>query len=120
MERASRVRVVNRYDAFICYSARKGVYNTFHDVFKAFLSQRQVNAYSAAKLPSGCIWESEIFEAIRKSDSAILLLSPPFFQSRFIQNKELPLLIEAAERKWRRKRLYPILVEQCSEAQLAP
>jgi hypothetical protein len=120
VKQGRRVRVADRYDAFICYPAKKGVYDTFHHVLKEFFLRHEIYAYSATKPPSGCIWEDEIFKTIRRSNSSILLLSPPFFRSRFIQDKELPLLIEAAELKQNKKPLYPILVENCTKSQLAP
>jgi molecular chaperone DnaK len=60
-------------------------------------------------LEAGSAWEMEVRNAIDSSDGAILLISPDFLDSNYIQTKELPRLMAA--RKNRGLELIPVIIK---------
>jgi len=50
--------------------------------------------WDTSELPAGADWSQEIEKAIRRSDIAVLLISPSFLASDFIVTKELPALLK--------------------------
>lgn len=63
------------------------------------------------RLTTGDDWEKEIKEAINESDIAILIISTDFLASDFITKKEIPPILENAEKKG--VKIMPIVVEHC-------
>ena len=57
-------------------------------------------------------WFTEIERAMNRADVAILLISADFLTSRFILDKEVPVLLE--RRQSEGLLVYPILVEDCA------
>jgi hypothetical protein len=60
-------------------------------------------------LEAGSAWEMEVRNAIDCSDGAILLVSPDFLDSNYIQTKELPRLMAAWEN--RGLELIPVIIK---------
>ena len=54
------------------------------------------NVWDDTKIQIGDDWEKEIRTTLERTKVAILLISADFYASEFIQNKELPVLLEAA------------------------
>jgi hypothetical protein len=63
------------------------------------------------RLTTGDDWEKEIKEAINEADIAILIISTDFLASDFITKKEIPPILENAEKKG--VKIMPIVVEHC-------
>ena len=61
-------------------------------------------------LELGEAWESRIFEEIRRADVVLLLVSPAFLASTFINERELPLVREVGETG---ASVIPIVVAPC-------
>lgn len=63
------------------------------------------------QLEAGDVWADHIEEALASAKVAILLVSPDFLASDFIAARELPPLLEAAERD--EARLMAIILSDC-------
>jgi len=57
----------------------------------------QITAWDDTMLSPGARWKEEIKSAVDSADIAILIVSADFLASDFIQNDELPPLLESAE-----------------------
>jgi hypothetical protein len=67
--------------------------------------------WSDKRVKTGALWEDEIKASLQDARVAILLVSPNFLASDFIQNSELPHLLKAAEE--RNLTILWILIEDC-------
>lgn len=63
------------------------------------------------RLTTGDEWEKEINHAINEANIAILIISTDFLASDFITKKEIPPILENAEKKG--VKIMPIVVEHC-------
>ncbi|EMO31434.1 TIR domain protein [Leptospira santarosai str. HAI821] len=92
---------------FICYSsdqidwARKigSKVNTAYD--------GKISAWWDERKSTGDYWDSIIKQKLSEADSFLLILSPGFFKSEYIQNIELPIIIRRHESE--RIRIIPII-----------
>jgi predicted ATPase len=76
------------------------------------LLHRGVEIWHDRTITTGSFWDELIAEAIGKAEAAILLISADFFNSKYIRERELPMLLEASRR--RNLRLFPVLVRDCA------
>uniref|UniRef100_UPI0005C6B00E toll/interleukin-1 receptor domain-containing protein n=1 Tax=Leptospira santarosai TaxID=28183 RepID=UPI0005C6B00E len=92
---------------FICYSsdqidwARKigNKVNTAYD--------GKISAWWDERKSTGDYWDSIIKQKLSEADSFLLILSPGFFKSEYIQNIELPIIIRRHESE--KIRIIPII-----------
>ena len=83
---------------FISYSQRdKKFMNELQAHLKPFLRSGVVTAWSDQQIASGAQWFQEIQTALSKASVAVLLVSPDFLASDFIQEREFGLLLKEAE-----------------------
>ena len=88
---------VEKQFAFISYSHKD---SDFLKEFRIHISHRlesKVNVWCDKNIVPGSKWKKEIEEAIQCAKVVILLISAHFFKSRFINQEELPAILQAAE-----------------------
>lgn len=77
---------------------------------------KKVGLFSDRDLKTGDLWEKRIIDSLDSAEAAILLLSPSFFASDFIVQKELPKIVERARSG--RMFVFPICIRPCSRVSL--
>ncbi|RNI21793.1 toll/interleukin-1 receptor domain-containing protein [Rufibacter latericius] len=82
---------------FISYSHLDS--NLLKSLKRHFKSLKGINFWDDSKILAGTRWEDEISKALTDAKVAILMVSADFLNSTYIINKELPVLLEAAETK---------------------
>jgi hypothetical protein len=97
---------------FISYSHKD---EEFKDELVTMLAglQRQgiIDPWQDRRIEEGDQWHQSIQDAMNDCDLAILLVSPDFIASRFIQDEELPRLLQ--RRRAHGLRVVPIIVRPC-------
>jgi hypothetical protein len=97
---------------FISYSHRD---EEFKDELVTMLAGLQrlgvIRAWQDRLIEAGDEWYKSIQDAMDDCDLALLLVSPDFIASRFIQDEELPRVL--ARREEVRLRVIPIIVRPC-------
>ena len=100
-------------EVFISYSHEDASYK---DVLLRHLRILEKNHiamfWDTSEIPSGSDWSKSISSAIDKAAVAILLVSPHFMASDFINNVELPALIKRAQTHG--TIILPILIRSCA------
>src|SRR5579871_6471088 len=87
-----------RTKAFISYSHKDRTYlEELHEHLAHYEKQGLIHYWDDQKLTPGMPWEDNIKQAITSAKVAILLVSPSFLASEFINSHELPPLLEAAQ-----------------------
>src|SRR5579871_6023083 len=56
--------------------------------------QQKIRQWTDRDIPVGAAWKEEIEKALQEADIAVLLVTPAFFNSGFIRDKELPELLK--------------------------
>ncbi|MDB5223157.1 MAG: toll/interleukin receptor protein [Chitinophagaceae bacterium] len=79
----------SHYDKFFLTDLKKH--------FKPFINK--ISFWDDTKILAGEEWEKKIKTALESCKIAILLISADFFNSDFIEKNELPILLDAAEKK---------------------
>src|SRR5215472_12294365 len=86
---------------FVSYSHKDQVWlDRFLTMLQPYVQKNGWSIWSDRDIRSGERWRQAIDDALRAARVAVLLASPDFFASRFIQRDELPLLL-SAEREGR-------------------
>jgi hypothetical protein len=87
-----------RTKIFISYCHHDTNYMQRLKVFlRDYSIRHQIDVWDDTKIPPGSPWYDEMMQAIRQTKIAIVLLSADYFASDFINEYELPLLLEGAE-----------------------
>jgi internalin A len=101
-----------RDQIFISYSHRDSRFLEELQPHLTFLEARGlVNFWNDQKLQPGAKWRQEIEQALARTRVALLLISPDFLVSDFINEYELPELLKAAQKG--EVTIWPIIVSYC-------
>jgi predicted ATPase len=80
------------------------------------LLEKDVEIWHDRLVATGDYWHQRIGNKIEESTAAVILISPHFFNSLYIRNSEIPLLLKASRE--RGLRLFPVLVQGCAWQQV--
>jgi hypothetical protein len=97
---------------FISYSQRDGDWMERLKLHLALLERRGiVHVWSDTQIRIGDRWEAEIESALAESRAAVLLITPAFLASSYIQEQELPRILEHAADGMR---VLPLIARPCA------
>jgi internalin A len=85
-----------RSSAFISYSHKDRKWLARISEMLTPLERRGLRVWSDEELKPGTLWREEIARAIADAKVAVLLVSPAFLDSEFIDQNELPPLLAAS------------------------
>ncbi len=94
-----------RRTVFVCYAHED---REHLDLLRQHIKSARLGweAWDDSRIQAGTDWREKIETALRQARAAILLVSAAFLSSEFIQEKELPVLLERARKD--RFRLIPV------------
>jgi hypothetical protein len=102
-----------RERVFICYSRKDAVWLARVREQLAVLERAGlISIFDDTGLGAGEDWRARLHQEMLKAKLAVLLVSPPFLTSAFIQGEEIPLLFDRHAKEG--MRIYPILVRPCA------
>jgi TIR domain len=102
-----------RDSIFISYShADEKICQEFLKMLRPLAQTNGLKIWSDHEIPVGAIWREEIEKALARTRIAVLLVSPDFLDSDFIQKNELPPLLAAA--KTQGARIFWIACRPCN------
>ena len=101
------------FKIFVSYSHKDERFKNELVTMLAGLERRRVvDAWQDRRLEAGDDWHASIDDAMDQCDLALLLVSPDYLKSRFIQEEEQPRLLK--RRAEMRVRVLPIIVRPCN------
>jgi small GTP-binding protein len=97
---------------FISYAHKDEEFkNEFITMLAGLQQQQLITVWQDRQIEEGDEWYQAIRDAMTECDLAILFISPDFIASRFIQDKELPALLQRRQEEG--LRVVPIIVRPC-------
>jgi class 3 adenylate cyclase len=86
---------------------------------RPFLRREDFDLWDDTRIAAGDVWRSEIESALARAGAAVLLVSPKFLSSEFIDRHELPPLMEAARKRGLRIYWIPVSASAYDETEIA-
>jgi hypothetical protein len=106
------VAETKRSKLFVSYSHRDDEWLQRLKLHLALLERRGfVHVWSDTRIRVGDQWENEIEDALSESRAAVLMITPAFFGSEYIWNKEMPHILCHANSGMR---IFPLLTKPCA------
>ena len=82
----------SRTPLFISYSHKDKIW---YEQFEEILHASNLNEWSDSKIEVSENWDTKIQDALSEARIALLLISPTFLSSEYIQKRELPAILHA-------------------------
>ena len=120
MPAAPVVAQPSRQHVFISYShADRNWLDELHTHLKPFLKREDFELWDDTRIAAGQMWRSEIETALGRAGAAVLLVTPTFLSSEFIDRHELPPMFEAARKRGLRIFWLPVSASAYDETEIA-
>lgn len=105
---------------FVSYSHADAPYlDELHTHLRPFLKRENFELWDDTRIAAGDRWRSQIEAALAHAGAAVLLVSPTFLSSEFIDRHELPPLFEAARKRGLRIFWVPVSASAYDETEIA-
>ncbi len=100
---------------FLCYARDDQGQNHWKDrldrQLRAISRFKDFSVWHDGRIAAGADWEAEIDLALHRCGAAVLLIGPSFLTSDFIQDNELPVLLQAHQNKG--VEVFPLITDFC-------
>jgi class 3 adenylate cyclase len=105
---------------FVSYShADTSFLDELHTHLRPFLKREDFELWDDTRIAAGDRWRGQIETALSRAGAAVLLVSPTFLSSEFIDRHELPPLFEAARKRGLRIFWVPVSASAYDETEIA-
>ena len=105
---------------FLSYAHTDADYlKELHTHLKPFLRREDFELWDDTQIVAGDRWRERIESTLNRAGAAVLLVSPSFLSSEFIDRHELPPIFEAARRRGLRIFWVPISASAYDETEIA-
>jgi hypothetical protein len=109
-----------RQQVFISYAhADRAWLDELHTHLRPFLKRDAFELWDDTRIAAGQRWRAEIEAALARAGAAVLLVTPQFLSSEFIDRHELPPLFEAARKRGLRIFWLPVSASAYDETEIA-